>query len=198
MESQLPQPSPAESARAWSLATLAGRFVEISGAAASAALTTASSLILQAQGRGEPVAWITDRASTFYPPDFAASGVDLAALPVVRAGSAREAAWVADALLRSGGFGLLVLDLGDRTELPIAWQSRLAGLAKRHEAVLLCLTSKSGSRPSLGSLVSIRGESSKQRRNFDRFTCALRVLKDKRRGPGWEHQEVRRGSDGLC
>ena len=30
------------------------------------------------------------------------------------------------------------------------------------------------------------------------FTCTVRVLKDKRGGPGWRHVEVCRGPDGLC
>ena len=30
------------------------------------------------------------------------------------------------------------------------------------------------------------------------FTCTVRVLKDKRSGPGWQHVEECRGPDGLC
>ena len=43
----------------WTLDEVAGRFVEISGAAASAALTLTFTLIREAQARGEQVGWIT-------------------------------------------------------------------------------------------------------------------------------------------
>ncbi len=184
--------------RAWNLDTLAGRFVEISGAAAAATLTTAASLILQAHRRGEPAAWIAARGSTFFPPDFAASGIDLAALPVVHARGSLQASRVADTLLRSGAFALVILDLDSRPGLPIAAQSRLTGLAKKHHTTLLCITRKEPNDPSLGSLVSIRGQIERTRAHFDRFTCSLRVVKDKRLGPGWDHTEVCCGTDGLC
>ena len=59
----------------WCLATFAGRFTEISGASTGASLTLVARLLLETQKQGEPVAWITTRESTFYPPDAAdASG----------------------------------------------------------------------------------------------------------------------------
>lgn len=182
----------------WSLEALTGRLVELSGAASSATLTAAAALILEAQKRGQPAAWVTGQRSIFYPPDFAAAGIDLEALPVVRAPDARGSWRATDALLRSGGFGVVVLDLGADTDLPLAIQTRLAGLARRHRAALLCVTRKEPGAPSLGSLVSIRAEVEKRRADFDRFACQVRVVKDKRQGPGWEHREVCRGSDGLC
>jgi len=46
----------------WSLPQVAGRFAEISGSNATAALTLTCSLVLDAQKRGEPVGWATSRA----------------------------------------------------------------------------------------------------------------------------------------
>ena len=63
---------------------MAGRLVEISGQRAVANLTVAFGLVLEAQKRNEPVAWVTLRQSTFYPPDVADSGISLAHLAVVR------------------------------------------------------------------------------------------------------------------
>jgi recombination protein RecA len=134
----------------------------------------------------------------FYPPDVAEAGVDLGALAVVRAPGTRRAARAADHLLRSGGFGLVVLDVGADDRMPVAFQTRLAGLAKKHDAALLCITEKEDRRPSLGSLVSLRAEAIRTERAGDRFRCEVRVLKDKRRGPGWTHVEVCHGPDGLC
>lgn len=192
-----------QSENAWSLEGLAGRFIELSGGGASAALTVTAGLIWEAQRRGEPAAWIGGRHTLFYPPDFAAFGIDLAALPVIHAPDARKAARAADALLRSGGFALLALDLGDAAALPLAMQSRLAGLAMKHHTAVLCLLRqraerKDGRRATTGSLAAVRGESEKRRIDFDRFECVLQAVKDKRLGPGWTHVEVCRGPDGLC
>jgi recombination protein RecA len=126
------------------------------------------------------------------------NGIDLDALAVVCAPESRLAARAADHLLRSGGFGLVVLDIGADNRMPPALQMRLAGLAKKHGAALLCITEKDSRHPSLGSLVSLRAEAVRTERTGDRFRCEVRVLKDKLRGPGWTHVEVCHGPDGLC
>jgi len=184
--------------RGWSLEFLAGRFAELSGAPASAALTATVALVHEAQLRGEPSAWIAVGSSTFYPPDVAASGVDLAALPVVRAADTRSALRAADHLLRCGGFAVVVIDLGQHHSVSMAAQSRLAGLARKHRTLLLCLTRKNAEQPSIGSLVSVRGEATVSRSDFDRFSWEIRALKDKRNGPGWHHTAWSRGPEGLC
>ncbi len=181
----------------WELPALAGRLAELSAWGASAALTLAFSLVLDAQRRGEPAAWITPAGSTFYPPDAARGGVDLEALAVVRVADARQALRAADALGRSGAFGLLVLDLGEEARLPAPAQSRLAGLAGRHRTLILFLTRKRPGAPSLGSLVSVRAEAVRGPGPGDRIPCRARVIRDKRRGLPWEHEEACRGPDGL-
>jgi recombination protein RecA len=182
----------------WTLAAFSGRLAEISGDRATASLTLVFRLVLEAQRRGEPAAWIAARAGLFFPPDVAESGVDLDALAVVRAPGTLSAARAADHLLRSGGFGVVVLDLGTDLGVPLHAQTRLAGLAKQHGTALVCLTENDASRPSLGSLVSLRAHTAKARDGVDRFRCEARILKDKRRGPGWKHAEVCRGPDGVC
>jgi recombination protein RecA len=186
-----------EAEGAWRLVTFRGRLSEISSGRASAALTLATQLVLDAQRLGEPVAWIAPGSSTFYPPDVAAAGVDLAALVVVRARETTGAARAAERLLRSGAFGLVVLDLGARAPLTLAAQTRLAGLAQRHDAAVLCLTEKEGDRPSQGSLVSLRADALRREREGEGYRCEARALKDKRRPPGWTHREVFRAPDGL-
>ena len=182
----------------WNYAAFAGRFGEISAQHASAVLTLAFQLVLEAQRRNEPAVWITGHTSAFYPPDAAEAAIDLDALIIVRVPDNRRSARAADALLRSGGFGLVVLDLGaDTRGLSPQMQSRLVGLAKKHQAALICLTEKETHHPSIGSLVSIRAEAMRTRDHDNRYTCRAHVLKDKRRGPGWQHKEVFRGPDGL-
>jgi recombination protein RecA len=136
---------------AWDLASLTGRLVELSGLANAARLTAAFGLVVEAQRRTEPAAWITLRASFFFPPDAAAGGVDLRALPVVRVADARAAGRAADHLVRSGSFGLVVLDLGAcdrRDSVPIPSLTRIQGLANKHDTVVVLLTEKSPNAPS--------------------------------------------------
>ncbi len=181
----------------WSLAETSGRLVEVSASTASASLTLSFALVREAQQSGEPVGWVTSSESSFYPPDAALGGTDLAALVVVRLPQRETIARAGEKLLRSGGFGLIVLDLG-AGDIPMPLQTRLIGLAMRHHTALVCLTAKEPRAFSLGSLVSLRAHAEKQRISGNRFTCALKVLKDKRRGPTWNHEELYRGPAGLC
>ncbi len=176
---------------------MAGRLTEISGQGAVASLTAAMSLILEAQHEGEPTAWVTCAPGTFFPPDAADSGVDLEALAVIRVQTPPDAARAADRLVRSGAFGLIVLDLGKDADIPLALQGRLVGLAQRHDTAIVCLTDKPESSPSLGSMVSLRAEAMRAEVGDDRFRCKVRVIKDKRRGPNWSHAEVLRGPAGM-
>jgi recombination protein RecA len=185
------QPSP------WNLAAIAGRFIEISGSASTASLTLAFGLVREAQNQNEPVGWVTSMESFFYPPDVAQGGVDLGALVVIRVLDAGVIPTAGEKLLRSGGFGLVVLDL-ETANIPMPLQSRLTGLAQRHHAALVCLTEKESKTFSLGSLVSLRAHAERQRSSDRRFACRLRVLKDKRHGPTWSHEELCRGPAGLC
>lgn len=196
--------------RSWRLTTLAGRLAELSSREGAAGLTLAFSLVLDAQRAGEPVGWLTADESAFFPPDAARGGVDLDALVVVRLPAAGQLPRAAEHLVRSGAFGLLVLDLGEAARVPVPMQMRLLGLAREHESAVLFLTRKRGGDASLGSLVSLRAEARQEPAarqavgegargaGSGAFTCTARVLKDKRGGPGWKHVEVCRGPDGLC
>ena len=181
----------------WTNAALGGCLAELSSAGAAPSLTLAFGLVRQVQQQSEPVAWITQAESTFFPPDAADGGVDVTALPVIRLAGVRQCVRAADQLARSGAFGLLVIDLGECLDLPLAVQTRLAEQALTHGTLILCLTTKTDRQPSLGSLVSIRGHSRRTRHGDDRFACQVQVLKDKRRGPGWTDLEWCRGPDGL-
>jgi recombination protein RecA len=182
----------------WTLAAFASRLTEISASVSGAPLTLSFRLVLDAQRRGEPVAWIGRKDAPFYPPDAADTGVDLSALAVVWTGNAITAAKAADLLVRSGAFGLVVLDLGAEARLPMHATSRLAMLARQHDAAIVCLTDKDAARPSLGPLVSLRAHTAARTRGEGgRFHCEAFALKDKRRGKGWNIAEVCRGPDGL-
>ncbi len=181
----------------WTLLQIAGRLVELSSFWAPASLSLAFGLVLEAQRQGEPVGWATSTDSFFYPPDAAQSGIDLGALVIVRVPNASDISRAGEKLLRSGGFGLIVLDLGV-ADISMPLQSRLTGLAQRHHTALVCLTEKEKKAFSLGSLVSLRCHAERKRITEDRFGCTIRVLKDKRLGPTWTHEEARYGPPGLC
>jgi recombination protein RecA len=184
----------------WELSQLTGRIVEISGRGASARLTSAFGLVLAAQRQGEAPAWITFRGSSFFPPDVAAGGIDLDALAVIRIPDARAAGRAADQLVRSGAFGLVVIDLAsspradERIAAPLL--TRLMGLAQKHDTAVVFLTEKPPQAPSLSSLVSLRVEARREPHG-NRIDVHVRILKDKRRAPRGEHCETCHGPAGL-
>ena len=192
-----PRPDVTPSKSYWSLGQVAGRLVEVSASPASAALTLSFGLVRETQERGEPVGWVTSTESFFYPPDAAQGGTDLATLVVIRLPQVASIPRAGEKLLRSGGFGLIVLDLG-AGDIPMPLQTRLTGLALHHHTALVCLTTKERKVFSLSSLVSLRVHAEKKRLPGNIFACALQVLKDKRRGPVWNHEELHAGPAGLC
>ncbi len=190
-----PQPVP------WNLAQAAGRLVEVAGDEDSAALTMTLGLVLDAQQQGEQAAWIAPSESLFFAPDVLESGIDLNALVVVRVPNTAAGARAADKLIRSESFGIVVVDAGPDPRIPVPLLARLASLAQRNHTALVFLTQHGGTptvgTSSLGSLISLRVRARRQRIAPDRFRCWLEVLKDKRRGPTWGHDEVCRGAPGM-
>ena len=77
--------------------------------------------------------------------------------------------------------------------------TRLLGLARTHQAAVLILTRKSPDTSSINSLISLRAEAqwSAQKGDSGRYDVRVRVIKDKRRAPGWDHMEACRGSVGM-
>ena len=195
--SRLLTPLRLEGSPAWQFSELAGYITELTSQGASATLTLAMRLLWEAQSLGEPAAWVSTRESCFFPPDALDNGVDLESLAVVRVPDARDVGKAADYLVRSGAFGLVVLDLTTAPRLTERQLTRLLGLARKHGTAILCLTSKPDVAPSLGALVSLRSPVHRVRVRAGVYACELAVLKDKRRAPGWRHTEVCRGPAGL-
>ncbi|MGB5704337.1 MAG: hypothetical protein WBM48_16070 [Polyangiales bacterium] len=160
------------------------RLVEVSGQHACARTTTAVSCVIQAQARGDLVAWVQPKDGDLFPPDLEAAGVDLDSFIAIHvplhAGPfalVRAAEWLA----RSGAFGLTVIDLTDA--LPpgssVNWQGRLQGLLRQHEGRILLLTSSAYEEPSSGPLVGLRVEPRRGPLHDDQFEVRTQVLKDK-------------------
>lgn len=171
----------------------AGRLVEISGSSDTpcARTSTAVSLLRQAQAEGETTAWIQPRRGALFPPDLRESGIDLDALLVVHvprehaSNGALGMCKAAELLLRSGAFGLLVLDLTEGAPPPgsEAWQGRLLGLARQHHSRVVLLTEKPAHADSLGTLVGLRIEPQRLRDAPGCFGVEHHLLKNKSGGP---------------
>ncbi|HDS74222.1 MAG TPA: recombinase A [Firmicutes bacterium] len=183
-------------ARTWRYDALCGRLIELSSADAAASLTATTTLIAQAQREGEPVAWVTTEESCVYPPDLSEQGIDLDALIVVRIGTTTDVPRAAEKLVQSGAFGLIVRDLVERAHIPTPLLARLMQLARKHATVVVCLTVKPSDEESLSSLVSLRGEARRIRREGVIYRFEVHALKNKRGSP-WRHTEQCHGPMGL-
>lgn len=194
---------PLSPAASWGLDVLLGRLCELSAVQPAVTLTPTLRLVRDAQQADETVAWVTTTHSTFFPLDMVAFGVDLHALVVVRAHRVEALGRAADHLARSGGFGLIVVDLGSihpptqvalnppvDTPLPMPLQSRLLGLAQKHRAAVVFLSHKTDDSPSLSSLVSLRGSVQRHTQPRRRLDYEVTALKDKHCAPGWSHTDT--------
>lgn len=186
--------------RLWQPAELAGRLCELAADPHGTHLTLACTLVRSFQQAAEPVVWVTASRATFFPPDAAHAGVDLDALPVVTVPGPQAVLSVTERLTRCGAFGLIVLELSAHLTVPAARLGRLARLARRHDTALLCLTTTApASETTLGSLVALRGRGFRTATAHPGyFRCGIRVIKDRRRGPGGSLAATYRAPDGMC
>lgn len=190
------------SARALSASPAASPLLELSGGPGSARLTLAASLVRRAQLEGETVAWVQPAAAPgLFLPDLREAGIDLGALPFVRLppGAERDAPFrAAEMLVRSGAFGLVVLDVREGpARIPPAVQGRLLGAAREHRSRVVLLTGNGAGAESAGSLVAIRMEPRRVRVGRGTFVIETRVLKNKQGFPLDDPVEHRRGPWGL-
>ena len=180
----------------WGPADLAGRLCELCAAPRRVHLTLACAIVREFQRSAETTVWVTTSPDTFFPPDLARAGVDLAALPVVQMPDLRASITAAERLTRSGAFGLVVLELGADRLISAAVLGRLVRLARQHDTALLFLTTPG---TELGSMVSMRGRGARRATpQHDRFRCRIDVIKDRRRGTGRSLDATYRAPYGVC
>ena len=181
----------------WTLATMSGAMIELSGDQRSGKTTLAARLTVDAQRNHDVVAWIIQEDFFFFPPDMEAAGVDLDGLIVIRLPQLRNMLKAADQLLRSKGFGLIVIDVGRQRFISDKIQARFVSMAAKSGTTILFLTTKPRINPSLGSMISFHGHVSRYRRAEGNFSCEIEVKKDKRRGPCWSYEEECLSQGGL-
>lgn len=112
-----------------------GRLTEITGAPGSGLTTMARQCVAAALQAGWWVAYI-DATRTLAARDWAALGRH-DGLWIVRPGEPTRGAWCADVLLRSGAFGLVILDGAPALSRPVA--VRLVRLARASDAAFVLL-----------------------------------------------------------
>jgi hypothetical protein len=115
-----------------------GRVTELAGPRSTGRTGLACAIAASATRAGETIAWV-DPEDALDPEATAAAGVALARTLWVRPRSAHDALRATDLLLRAGGFGLVVLDLGEsepprKTTLPPATGSTLLILTAHNRA----------------------------------------------------------------
>ena len=121
-----------------------GNLSEICGTESTGKTALAFAILSQATRRGECCAWI-DAAGVFDPTSALEVGVDLdRVLWVNCSGKTEHALKAVDLLIQAGGFGLVVMDLGDAPEkevrrIPLASWFRLRHAAERTGAALVAV-----------------------------------------------------------
>lgn len=179
------------------LSVFQGRISEFSGVGPVCGLSFAFGLVSQAQQAKEPVAWLTETHSSFFPPDVNSCGIDLESLIVIRLPHIKAIARSADKLARSAAFGLIVLDLGEAAFFPRAILSRLNSLCLKHQIAIVCLTRKTDQQASLGPLVSLRMRTQRKWHSAFHYSVVSQVLKDKRASPGRHFEALYLSPPGL-
>jgi recombination protein RecA len=179
----------------WRLSNLAGILAEISEETACGALSFVTEIILEAQGRNEPVAWVAGVSSIWFPPDLADRGVDVPAVAVIRAGGENESLTAAEWLVRSGALGLVIVDADGEWKGSDASLGRILKLAERSQCAVIFLTRKSAREPSLGSRISLRGCVS--RSGSEPFHIAITTTKDKRSNSSSRQGRQYHGPSGM-
>lgn len=178
----------------WS--TVRGRLVEMRAPSHSGVLSLVVDLVWAAQRNEEPVAWVHGGTAPPFVVDLLAVGVDPEAIATVRLHRELDALRAAERLLRSGAFGLVVLDVMRGVTLGTTEAGRLARLADAQDCAVILMAEHPVS-PAAGSLISLRAEVARQRLSDGRFMRITRVVRDKRSALEWVVQEEVDGPAGL-
>ncbi len=187
----------ADGAPQWRLQELEGRLVQIADPQPAAALSFAFLLIREAQAQNRLAVWIGSDASSFYPPDAAAFGIDMKNLPVLRMANRRDACRAAETVLRDGAFQVAVIDLEHCRRVHSATLARLHALVRRHQSCAVLVTGNPVPGESAGPLISLRARTGREHRGRGEFTCRIHAVRDKRRGAEWSQAELFCGVDGY-
>lgn len=192
--------SPKEN-RTFDLAGLTGKIVEFSGWNQSACLSLTIPLIQESQKSIKECAWILPSAkrgeSLFFPPDFQSAGIDCSRIPIIRSTSVVDSFGIAEKLIRSGGFSLVVLDLTEGKRVRGSTVGRISSMAQKYQSLVLCLTRNPPGHPSLDPMVFIHVHVDACLKNGI-YQVRASVQKDKTQAPGLQRTWKYETPIGLC
>jgi hypothetical protein len=154
-----------------------GCLTEIVGPASSGRTSLLLSILAQATAR-EEICALVDAGDAFDPASAAASGVQLERLIWVRSCGAEPALKAADLLTQGGGFGVVVLDLGDTPpaaarRISLASWFRLRRAVEHTPTVLVAVASQSNAR----TCASLMLECARERAEWSGAPRASRLLR---------------------
>jgi recombination protein RecA len=188
--------------QSFDMAGLSGRVVEFSSWHQPACVSLSALFILECQKLKRGRAWIVPGnsadASVFYPPDIISAGIDCSSLPILKAESAVDGFGLTERLLRSGGFGIVVLDLYAEKNQKRYSLGRLHNIAQRHDGLVLCLTRSQPGHPSLDPMVFVHVHVSVQSIGRNRNRLSAVIQKDKTGSPGKCLEWIYESPPGLC
>ncbi len=148
-----------------------GRLTEITGAPGSGRTTVIRQVVAATLRAGWWVAYV-DAARTLAPRDWAALGAHDDSLWVVRPEDPNRGAWCADVLLRSGAFGLVVLDGAPALSRPVA--VRLVRLARASDAAFVLLA-PDGEHAGVAGALQLRVQRARRKRHTEPLDLTARL-----------------------
>jgi recombination protein RecA len=154
-----------------------GCLTEIVGPASSGRTSLLLSVLAQATAR-EEICALVDAEDAFDPASAAASGVQLERLVWVRSGGAERALKSVDLLIQGGGFGVVVLDLGDTPpaaarRISLTSWFRLRRAVEHTPTVLIAVSRQSNAR----TCASLMLECARDRAEWSGALRASRLLR---------------------
>jgi hypothetical protein len=147
-----------------------GRLTEIAGAPGSGRTTVARQLVAATLHAGWWVAYV-DASRTLAARDWAALGAH-DGLWVVRPDNPQRGAWCADVLLRSGAFGLVILDGAPALSRPVA--VRLVRLARASDAAFVLLA-PDGQHAGVAGALQLRVQRVRKKRHTEPLNLTARL-----------------------
>src|ERR1035441_8079817 len=157
-----------------------GCLTEIVGAASSGRTSLLLSIFAQPPAR-EEICALVDAEDAFDPASAAAAGVQLERLIWVRSRGAERALKAADLLIQGGGFGVVVLDLGDTPpaaarRISLTSWFRLRRAVEHTPTVLVAVARQSNA----GTCASLMLECARERTEWSGAPRASRLLRGMR------------------
>lgn len=183
----------------FSLANLSGRLTQIVNTPSAPAVSAVFFIVAEAVTSKEPLIWINQSNIVFFPPDLERMGIPPSLVPIVRSRDTRGTLRSIEHVLRSGAYGLVVVNTGGSFSVAQGRLGTFARLVDMHGTALIFITEEDEDRaPSLGSGISLQCSVRLKKTGANTFGVRITAVKDKNRSPGWAETKTCYGPPGLC